>query len=157
GRDGRTRIHAAFAGRRVRREFEGKCEGRHEGHRAPPRRRGAYAPAAVSPLPRIVRTLRHPADAGRAGEALSRRDELSERDERTKSRALYLLDGDGVPYPARQCAGRQRPSWEDSSGATGRPTTRGAAVRGAAQPVAGQARPAGASDRMAAACLIRYA
>src|SRR5262249_15342440 len=84
-------------------------------------------------------------------------DEFSERDQRTKIRPLHRLDRAGVPDHARQPAGWQRPRRQDSRRAAGRLANRRAAVRGAAYSVAGQARSAGASDRMAAACLIRWA
>ena len=62
--------------------LQGQCRGRAETERARFRRGRATRAGGFSSLPRTVRALRHSADAGRAGEAVSGRAEFPRPDQR---------------------------------------------------------------------------
>ena len=126
--------------------LKGSVAGRLEDHRDRDRGRGAQAAGAVSPLPRAVRALRRPAHAGRAGEAVPGRDELSDRDQRAKARQLPRLDCAGVSDHAGQPARRQRARRLDGGRPAGRDADRGPAVRGAADSWRRQTDPAKQRD-----------
>src|SRR6266446_2514871 len=81
----------------------------------------------------------------------SGRDELSQQDQRTKTRQLHRLDRAGLPGHARQSARRERARRQERRRATGRAADRCAAVLGAAHSLDRQTGPGGASNRLAAA------
>jgi amidase len=77
-------------------------------------KRGLDVTGCVSPLPRTVRAIRCAAHAGRAGAAVSGRDELPQRDQRPQVRELRGLDRARVPNHVGKPPGRQRTGGPDA-------------------------------------------